>query len=335
MNPVERAVRRLDGWQQRHRWTAFPFAVIKKFGDDKAGYLVVLLTYFAFVSIFPLLLALTGILGLVLRDNPHLQSQIESSALADFPIIGTQLRSQVGLAALHHSTPSVAIGVLVAVWGARGLANAVQYTMNTLWDVPRLRWPGFPFSWLRTFGLLGLMGLGAILTAAAGSAIASRRPLGVSGLPVHVLAFAVGAVLGALLFLAAFRLATAREVTTRQLAVAAALSGLAWQVLSSFAGVIVSHDLRHAQAVAGLFGLVLGLLAWMGLQATVTVYALEIDIVRVRHLWPRSITQPPLTSGDRRFMSAAVRSQQRRPEQEVEVRFTPGADRDPLREEGD
>jgi uncharacterized BrkB/YihY/UPF0761 family membrane protein len=135
-----------------------------------------------------------------------------------------------------------------------------------------------------------------------------------------------------LLFLAAFRLATASAITTRQLAVGAVLSGVAWQVLASFAGIIVSHDLRHAQAIAGLFGLVLGLLAWMGLQATVTVYALEIDVVRVNHLWPRSITQPPLTSGDRRFLSAVVHSQQRRPEQEVEVRYSSRADHDPLRE---
>lgn len=33
MNPIERAVRRVDGWQQRHRVPAYLFAVTKKFGD--------------------------------------------------------------------------------------------------------------------------------------------------------------------------------------------------------------------------------------------------------------------------------------------------------------
>jgi YihY family inner membrane protein len=330
VNPVEAAVRRLDNWQQRHSAAAFVFAVVKKFGDDQGGYLVALLTYFAFLAIFPLLLALTGVLGLVLRDSPHLQQQIVNSALADFPVIGSQLRSQVGLASLHHSGPALIIGIAGALLGGRGLANAVQYTLNSLWNVPKVNRPGFPFNWLRTFGLLGLMGLGTLITAAAASLIASAHLLGLGGAPIHALAFIAGAAVESLLFLAAFRLATAKAVATRDLILGAVLSGIAWQILLSFAGIIVSHDLRHAHAVAGLFGLVLGLMAWMGLQATVTVYALEADVVRAQHLWPRSITQPPLTTGDKLYFTRAVQTETRRPEQEVQVRFSPAADRDPF-----
>jgi uncharacterized BrkB/YihY/UPF0761 family membrane protein len=331
VNPVERAVRRLDSWQQRHRVPAFTFAVIKKFGDDQAGYAVALLTYYAFVSIFPALLALTGVLGLLLRHNPPLQQRIESSALADFPIIGPQLRSQVGLAELHHSVPELVVGVIVAVWGARGLANVVQYTLNTLWDVPKVNWPGFPFRMLRTLGLFVLMGVGAVVAAIAGAVTSSAHGLGISGLPLHVLAFVIAAALDSLLFLGAFRLAVAK-VATRQLALGAVVSGIAWQILLTFAGVIVRHDLRHAQAVAGTFGVVLGLIGWMGLQATVTVYAIELDVVRAHHLWPRSITQPPLTAGDKRFLIQSVRGEMRRPEQEVDVTFSKVADHDPLRD---
>lgn len=70
MNPFERGIRTVDAWQQRHRVPAFAFAVFKKFGDDQAGNLVALLTYFAFLATFPLLLALSGILGLVLKGAP-------------------------------------------------------------------------------------------------------------------------------------------------------------------------------------------------------------------------------------------------------------------------
>jgi len=102
---------------------------------------------------------------------------------------------------------------------------------------------------------------------------------------------------------------------------AAILAGTAWQTLISIAGVIVKHFLRHAQAVAGLFGIVLGLLAWFALQATVTVYAIEADVVRVRRLWPRSILQPPLTEPDRRELRAATEMEIRSPEQQVSTRF--------------
>ncbi|MDP1720050.1 MAG: hypothetical protein Q8L08_03500 [Candidatus Nanopelagicaceae bacterium] len=118
MNQIEGRVRTLDTWQQRHRLPAFAFAVVKKFGDDQAGNLVALLTYFAFIATFPLLLALSAILGLVLKGNPALQASIQTSALAEFPIIGTQLNSQIGLSSLGHSAPAFIIGTVGAILGA-------------------------------------------------------------------------------------------------------------------------------------------------------------------------------------------------------------------------
>jgi membrane protein len=136
MNPFERGIRTVDAWQQRHRVPAFAFAVFKKFGDDQAGNLVALLTYFAFLATFPLLLALSGILGLVLKGDPSLQASIQTSALSEFPIIGTQLQSEVGVASLGHSTPALIIGIVGAILGGQGLAARVRQL--------RAWWPGGP-----------------------------------------------------------------------------------------------------------------------------------------------------------------------------------------------
>jgi membrane protein len=89
------------------------------------------------------------------------------------------------------------------------------------------------------------------------------------------------------------------------------------------AGVVVAHQLRHAQAVAGLFGVVLGLLAWLALQVTLMVYAIEIDVVRAKHLWPRSLVQPPLTEADKLYYAEAVRAEAQRPEQRLEIAYEP------------
>jgi hypothetical protein len=167
----------------------------------------------------------------------------------------------------------VIIGIIGAIFGGRGLANAVQNTLNTVWHVPKVDRPGFPSNYLRTFGLLGLLGLGAVATALVASVAGAGDSLGLSGVPVKALTFAITTVLYIGLFLAAFRLGTAKVVATRDLVLGAVLSGIAWQILLSLAGLIVGHDLKHAQAVAGFFGVVLGMLAWFGLQATVTVYA--------------------------------------------------------------
>jgi membrane protein len=333
MNPVERGIRLVDKWQQRHRAPAFGFAVFKKFGDDQGGNLVALLTYFAFLSIFPLLLALTSILGLVLAGHPDWQRSIQTSALSEFPIIGDQLREQTSGAHLPHSGWALAIGLIGAVLGGRGLANAVQNVMNTVWNVPRVDRPGFPANQLRTFGILGLLFLGACLTAGASALAGAAGSLGIHGWPLTALLFLLSTLIDIGLFWAAFRLATAKVISSRDLLAGAVLSGIAWQILLAAAGVIVSHYLRHAQAVGGLFGVVLGLLAWFGLQATVTVYAVEADVVRSRRLWPRSITQPPLTSADRQLLTETAEAERRRPEQEVSVEFTPDADHDPLQQQ--
>jgi YihY family inner membrane protein len=333
MNLIERGLRRVDGWQQRHRVPAFACAVVKKFGDDQGGNLVALLTYFAFIATFPLLLALTGILGLVLNGHPGLQNDVRNSALSEFPIIGTQLTEQTSGATLPHSGIAMVIGLVGAILGGRGLANALQNTLNTVWNVPKLARPGFPFNYLRAFGLLTLLGLGAVLTAAASSiAAGAGNVFDQHGLPVKVAALALSTVIDIGLFWAAFRLATARTIATRELLLGAVLSAIAWQILLTFAGLFINHSLRHAQAVAGLFGVVLGLLAWLGLQATATVYALEADVVHVRHLWPRSLAQPPLTSADKRSLVEATQAETRRPEQDVSVAFSADADHDPLKD---
>jgi hypothetical protein len=101
----------------------------------------------------------------------------------------------------------------------------------------------------------------------------------------------------------------------------AAISAVAWQLLLTGAGVITTHLLRHAQAVAGLFGLVLGLIAWLGLQATVVVFTVEADVVRVRHLWPRSLVPPPLTDADKAYYTDAVSAAARRPEQRLDIQY--------------
>jgi len=77
--------------------------------------------------------------------------------------------------------------------------------------------------------------------------------------------------------------------------------------------------------VYGIFGVILGLLGWLHLQAQITLYAVEADVVRTRKLWPRTAVQPPLTHADRRAYTAYVQTQRRRepPEQQVEVDFDP------------
>src|SRR6202034_1452107 len=329
MNPVERVARAFDGWQQRHAVVAFPLAVIKKFGDDQAGNLVALLGYYAFVSTFPLLLALTAITGVVLSHHPKLQEKLLDSAFAEFPIVGGQIHQQLGVSAFGHTTLSLTVGILGALYGARGFANALQNTLNTLWAVPKVDRPVFPQNYLRAFAAMFALGLIVVVSAASSTAAAVAASWGFGGIAARIVSIVVGSVLGFGFFAALFRAASAGQVPTRAMLLGAAISAVGWQLLFTAAGVIVTHQLRHAQAVAGFFGVVLGLLAWLTLQATVIIYAIEADVVRTKHLWPRSLIQPPLIPADKSYYTDALEAETRRPEQRVEVTYTPdGQDAD-------
>ena len=82
---------RLDAAQQKHPALGFPLAVLYKYVDDQGGYLAALIAYYAFLSLFPLLLLFSTILGWVLLGHPALRDQLMNSALSEFPVIGTQL----------------------------------------------------------------------------------------------------------------------------------------------------------------------------------------------------------------------------------------------------
>src|SRR5919199_1167246 len=94
MTGVRTLYDRVDSFQQRHGVLGFPLAVWQKYGDDQGGYLAASITYYAFFSLFPLLLVFTTVLGFVLHGHPKLERSIVDSALAQFPVIGHQLKTR-------------------------------------------------------------------------------------------------------------------------------------------------------------------------------------------------------------------------------------------------
>jgi membrane protein len=318
MNSVERMVRGLDRAQRRWPVMAYPYGVLRKYAEDQAGNHAALLTYYAFLAIFPLLLLFTTVLGYVLHGDPALQRRLVHSALVEFPVIGEQIKTT----GLRGHWYVVLISVLISAWGAQGVASAAQNAFNGLWSVPYAQRPGFPTSLLRGVGLLGSMGLAVLVTGLL-SGIGGGT--GSAGWLVRIAVLAASAVLNVLIFLLAFRLATARQVPLRQFVVSAVVSAVVWQVLLAAGTVLVAHQVSHQQALYGTFGVVLGLLAWLHLQAQLTLLAVETDVVRAKRLWPRSVLAPPLTRGDRAAYRDYAESTRRRPESEqnVDVRFPP------------
>jgi membrane protein len=281
-----RAGRAADALQQRKPALAFPIAVWKKFNGDRAGNLAALIAYYGFAAIFPLLLLLTTILNLVLKNDPALKQTLTDSALAQYPVIGGQINAKLG--EIPGTGLPLAIGAILLLLGSRGVANAMQNALCEVWGIARDKRPGFPMSQVWSFALLLTVAIGFIATTFL-SGLAGGAGHLLTGTGALIEAVLVSLVLNVGVFWLGFRLATARLVRWRDLLVGAILAAIVWQILQVAGGYVVSHQLHRANELYGIFGVVLGLMAWLYLQAEATLWAAEVAVVRARRLWPVSL----------------------------------------------
>ncbi len=317
-------IRRVDKFQQRHGVLGFPFAILQKFGNDQAGSKAALIAYYGLFAIFPLLMLFTTILGYLLPNNDQLRKDLVNSALGSFPIIGPQLQSQIH--GLTGSAFAVVIGSVLLLYGAIGLGLATQSAMNKVWNIPYVQWPPFAMRYIRGFVVLVLLAVSAVgSTVLTGFATLATR----ERLSTALLLVGSGAV-NFVLILLAFMVMTAVRLTWRDVVVGAALATVFWQTLQLAGTWYVGRELQHATEIYGFFGIVIVLLAWIYLGAQFFLLAAEINVVKRYRLWPRSITQPPLTVADRAVFERLARIEVRRPEVQVRVEFTPDAEVDPL-----
>ena len=311
----------LDRFQQRHPAAGFPLAVIYKYGDDSGAYLAALIAYYGFVSLFPLLLLLSTILGIVLSGHPALQQRILGSALHQFPVVGTQLGDPKHLGG---GAVGLIVGIAGSLYGALGVAQAVQYAMNQAWRIPRNERPNPIKARGRSLLLLGTAGLAVLGTTVVSTFGASNA--GSFGIFAKVAVLAASVLINVAVFVLAFRIATARELSVADVAPGAISAAIAWQLLQTFGILYVNHIVKNASATNGVFALVLGLLGFLYLTSVVVVFCVEVNVVRVDHLHPRALLTPftdnvDLTSGDRRAYADQATAQTSKGFETVDVDF--------------
>jgi len=294
---------------------AIPFAVNKKFGDDNCGALAAQLTYYGFLTVFPLLLILVTVLGIVAGGDPAFEHRVLHSALAQFPVIGSS-NGPLSLANNIHGlrrngVAGVAIGLLGLMWGAMGSVQSGQHAMAQVWNVPQIDRPGFVPRTVRSLGTLAMAALFLALSIGlsgfatfGGSHPAALRAMGLIGSFVVDVALMNGI----------FRILTPKVIGTRGLLLGATLTGVAYGALQLGGTLLVDHELRHMSQVYGLFAIVLGTLWWIYLLSRVVLYAAETNVVVSRRLWPRGLLVPPLTPADIEMLQTYPRQEERRPE---------------------
>lgn len=314
-NPLPRIVQAIDRWQRTHSAPGFVYAVIKKYGDDEAGYQAALLTYYGFLSLFPLLLVLATVLGALASGHPHLRDTIINSTTQYFPAFGDQLSAHIG--SLHKTGIALAIGSFFTFYGARGVADAFRHGVNHVWRIPRVKRSGFPLAVARSFGIVLVGGLGFILAAI----IAGYTSTAGSGWGFQILSIAVDLVILFWVFLVLIKLSLPIHIGFREIEAGAAAAAVGLVILQKLGTYLLSRELQHLGALYSNFALVLGLLFWIYLQSQVLYYALEAASVQANRLWPRSLTGDKLTPADEEAYSYQAKKEKQVRKERITTQF--------------
>jgi membrane protein len=317
-------VDRLDEVQRRRPLLGFPLGVLYKFLDDQGNYLAAIVTYYAFIAVFPLLLIASSVLGFVLQGDETLRNEVLDSALAQFPIVGTQLGRPEGL---QGSTSAVVIGGLAALYGVLGLGQAGQNAVNVVWAIPRNSRLNPLVSRLRSFLLLLLAGLTVLVIAVLSSIASHLDVLGSeANQEVRIVLGASAVLLNALVLGLMMRFATNERRGLRETLPGAITVAVLWQVLQLVGGLYVGRVVARASQLNGVFALVLGLIALIYIASVMAVLGLEVNVVLAKRLYPRSLLTPftdavELTAADRRVYTENAQAQRHKGFERVDVSF--------------
>lgn len=297
---------RLDRWQQRHRVLRFPFAVFTRFKEHNGPRLAANVSYFAFFSLFPLMLALVTILGFVLEDRPDLHQDVRDSALGNVPVIGAQITESTD--ALSGNILALVLGLAAAIWGGLKMIDALAFAMNELWDVPPSNRPSSLLARLEGVAVLAVFGGGLVASTVLAS-LPAALDLGIAGPFIGLLASGAANVA---VILAAQKLLVARPLTFDDIWRGAVIAGVLILVFQQL-GVALVQQLGGSSDTYGAFAGIIGLLAFFHLVFRVLLMSLEINVVRSMRLVPRSLNpnSVELTDGDRRALLLDVQRVQR------------------------
>lgn len=305
---------RLDSYQKQHKVAGVAIAVLRKFVDDRSLNLAAMIAFWAFFSVFPLLLVLVTLLGYLLPSG--VKGAVLSNVASYFPLLDTASIRQ-----LSGRWWSLAVGLVSALFSGSFVVMTVQDAFNSVWEIPYTCRPKLGDTVKRIVGVLGTIGLGLVLSTLISGFVTG----GGSGVNLGALGQLVGYLititLDSGLFIAAFRILSARNVSIRDVLPGAVLSGAVFWVLQQLSSLIISGYLHDAQRTYGGFATVITMLWWFYLQSIVTLLGAQLNVVLKDRLHPRGLRNPPDTEADYCAYQAYAQERTYHDQERIQVDF--------------
>jgi membrane protein len=262
---------RLERLGRRWRWLGFLLAVHKRYGELYGNQMASAVTLTAFLTLFPLVLVGIAVIGFLAVGSEDLAERIVDN-LGLTGRAAETITDAVDTAQKSRRVASV-VGVLGLLWTGLGLAGAVTYAYNTVWQVQARGLKD------RLIGLTWLAGLGVLL----GATFAASSVIEWIGGGVTALVVAVGIALNSVLFLWTSWMLPARRIPLRALVPSAVLGGVALEILKVVGTLIVPRLVADSSALYGSIGVVFAILLWLLFFGRLVVYVAVIEVIGWEH----------------------------------------------------
>ncbi len=261
--------------RQKSRLVDVVVGSLDGFRSHQTGRSAALVSHFGFISVFPLFLVFTTVLGFVLQDDVVLQQKIVDSALAKLPLIGPTLANSPD--ALEGSVAVLVFGLALALWSGLKAFVALEGALDNTNEVDIDDRHSFVQARLRALLGIGVVGLAQAASAFMTSVVTA------AGLPAvsDVLLVAASAVVNAVVLACTYRWLTSASTTWRSVWPGAVFAGAAFSLLQVVGTTLIARSQENAENVYGDFAAVIALLAWLSLHATVALLGAELNRARV------------------------------------------------------
>jgi membrane protein len=268
----------------KRSWKYVARKTLREFSDDQCTDQAAGLTYYAVLAVFPALLALFSVLGLVGQGQKAvtaitdiMKPLVSQDTLNTFtPVLESLAQSQgAGLA--------LVIGVAGALWSASGYVGAFGRAMNRIYEIDEGRpfWKLRPLMLLITLGAVLLSALVLVMLIVSGPLAESiGTKLGVGSTAVTAWNIVKWPVIGLIVMMVVALLYYAtpnvKQPKFKWISVGAAIAILIWVLASIAFAFYVSNFSNYNKTYGSLAGVIVTLL-WLWITNLALLLGAEVD----------------------------------------------------------
>ncbi|WP_182524395.1 YihY/virulence factor BrkB family protein [Nocardioides dongkuii] len=277
---IDRVTTKVDDVRRRRPWVDHVVLMQEHFGSVKAAQQAGAVTYFAFLSFFPILalavFALGRLSALYDGPDPDLARTINSVVPG---IVGNR-DDQVSLEDIRtYSGWAALVGLAGVLYTGLGWISALRDALQTVFVTPAGEQPGFVGGKLRDLLTLVVLGVVLLVAVAATGFIAGfsgdvPRWFGVDadlGWLVKLVGVLLGLPANALLFYLMYRMLAEPHVPRRSLWSGALLGAVVFEALKQASGLLLEST--RNQPAFQAFGIALVLVVWINYTSRVILYS--------------------------------------------------------------